>query len=90
MSTSFFDFKAIGAALNNILNDEKSPLPGLLPSETLPLLKGVLGAELSVPFVGIWAPRSDRAFAEGLLVEVPAGKGLMAEIVKAASSLLGH
>lgn len=90
MSTSFFDFKAIGAALNNILNDEKSPLPGLLPSETLPLLKGVLGAELSVPFVGIWAPRSDRAFAEGLLVEVPSGKGLMAEIVKAASSLLGH
>lgn len=90
MSTSFFDFKAIGAALNNILNDEKSPLPGLLPSETLPLLKGVLGAELSVPFVGIWAPRSDRAFAEGLLVEVPAGKGLMAEIVKVAASLLGH
>lgn len=90
MSTSFFDFKAIGAALNNILNDEKSPLPGLLPSGTLPLLKGVLGAELSVPFVGVWAPQSDRAFAEGLLVEVPAGKGLMAEIVKAASSLLGH
>lgn len=90
MSTSFFDFKAIGAALNNILNDEKSPLPGLLPSETLPLLKGVLGAELSVPFVGIWAPQSDRAFAEGLLVEVPAGKGLMAEIVKVAASLLGH
>ena len=90
MSTSFFDFKAIGAALSNILKDEKSSLPGLLPSETLPLLKGVLGAELSVPFVGIWAPQSDRAFAEGLLVEVPAGKGLMAEIVKAASSLLGH
>lgn len=90
MSTSFFDFKAIGAALNNILNDEKSPLPGLLPSETLPLLKDVLGAELSVPFIKIWTPRSDRAFAEGLLVEVPAGKGLMAEIVKVAASLLGH
>ena len=88
LSTSFFDFEAIWAAMNGILNDQGSPLQALiadLPQKFLAPVRELLGAELSVPFVGTWAPRPDTAFTEGILVDVPADKGLMAKIVKAAA-----
>ena len=51
-------------------------------------MKDVLGAELSVPFVGSWAPRMDEAFVNFSLADVPADKGLMAKIVKAAAGYM--
>ena len=88
LSTSFFDFEAIRAFLDGALSDKSSPLYALaeeLPRAILDSVKDVLGAELSVPFVGSWAPRMDEAFVKFSLVDVPAGKGLMAKIVKAAA-----
>lgn len=88
LSTSFFDFEAIRVFLDGALSDKSSPLYALaeeLPRAILDSVKDVLGAELSVPFVGSWAPRMDEAFVKFSLVDVPAGKGLMAKIVKAAA-----
>ena len=83
LSTSFFDFGAIWTALNGMLSDKDSPLYALaanLPQAILDSVKDVLGAELSVPFVGSWAPRMDEAFVNFSLADVPADKGLMAKI----------
>ena len=88
LSTSFFDFEAIRAFLDGALSDKSSPLYALaeeLPRAILDSVKDVLGAELSVPFVGSWAPRMDEAFVKFSLVDVPADKGLMARIVKATA-----
>jgi len=88
LSTSFFDFEAVRAFLDGALSDKSSPLYALaeeLPREILDSVKDVLGAELSVPFVGSWAPRMDEAFVKFSLVDVPADKGLMAKIVKATA-----
>lgn len=88
MGTSFIDFESIQAFLNGAVNDQGSPLYSLLasmPPAMLDLVKDVLGAELSIPFIGVWTPQFDTAFAEHELVDVPADKGLMARIVKAAS-----
>ncbi len=88
MGTSFIDFESIQAFLNGAVNDRSSPLHDLLANlhpAMLGLVKDVLGAELSIPFIGVWTPRFDTAFAEHALVDVPADKGLMARIVRAAS-----
>ena len=91
LSTSFFDFGAIWTTLNGMLSDKDSPLYALaanLPQAILDSVKDVLGAELSVPFVGSWAPRMDEAFVNFSLADVPADKGLMAKIVKAAAGYM--
>ena len=91
LSTSFFDFGAIWTTLNGMLSDKDSPLYALaanLPQAILDSVKDVLGAELSVPFVGSWAPRMDEAFVNFSLADVPADKGLMAKIVKAAANYM--
>ena len=88
LSTSFFDFEAVRAFLDGALSDKSSllySLAGELPQAIRDSVKDVLGAELSVPFVGSWAPRMDEAFVKFSLVDVPAGKGLMAKIVKATA-----
>lgn len=91
MSTSFIDFEAIRLSMDRILNDQASPLQAFLadvPPMVLASVKEVLGAELSVPFLGIWAPRVSEAFMALSLVDVPADKGLVSKFVKEAAKFI--
>ena len=88
IGTSFADFEAIRAALAALVNAPDSPVSALLPPPILSSVKDVLGAELSVPFVSIWAPHYSEGFAEFSLVDVAPEKGLMAKVVEVAAQFV--
>lgn len=88
IGTSFFDFEAIRATLAALVNAPDSTVSALLPPPILSAVKDVLGAELSVPFLGVWAPHYAEGFAEFSLVDVAPEKGLMAKVVEIAAQFL--
>jgi hypothetical protein len=87
LAMSFFD----AASAWEYLKQNGATIAALAPNitpEALRIITDILGAELSVSFIKLWAPTLNESFLEIFTVDVPSEKRLLPKIVETLKPLI--
>ena len=85
VGAGFFDTTAIWNFLRKEAADPSSPFTATLDDNVKLVVKDVLEADLSIPFVKVWTPDLETGFMEFTIVDVPQGKRLLPRLLKVAT-----
>lgn len=86
----FVDVAGIWDYVKNQAGDKNSHIGTILataPADLVSIVNNILGAELPVSFLKLWAPELETSFAELTVVDVPQEKRLLPRLIAAANAI---
>lgn len=86
----FVDVAAIWDYIKTQAGDQNSHIGAILataPADVLSIVNNVLGADLSISFLKLWAPTLETSFAEMTIVDVPQEKRLLPRLIAAINTI---